>query len=805
MKKNYFMVVLISAFIMLLVAGNCQEKAGDLKITFNDKGLSSIMHGDVELLDANKIMPSVQSVRFPAADGKTEQIWEPKPKKPTFDTEKKVLTQEFDWGIIETAYTVTDTQLYFKVIITNATQKTINGISFFPVRLLVPRMRQNLQGTRLNDGYGIVTLLNYDLTNAANYSSWPYDAPKDGKQLIPLTLSLPEARIAKHPVVDNEKYFNSPGLQILPQAKLTFNFSLAFGRENSSIAEIAPEYNNMVNKAKPMVLKWSDRRPIGTIFYCHSNTGWKTNPRGFNFAKADKNDVTTPEGLKAFAEALNAYGDACVKNLKAVGAQGVIVWDLEGEEFWHPLSYIGDPRMLPQTAPEMDKLADEFLKKFTDAGIKIGVTIRPTEVYFREGQTPRFWHRDVKDPVEMMSDKIAYAKKRWGVTIFYLDSNVFGEGFDTKLPPASNVPWTMPVAMIQMLNEKHPDCLIIPEWSNTDYFRFSAPYSSPNLRQLGTDPSVRDRWSSAFGVTAVNTQLIEDNWDAYLRNVQGGDVLLFPAWYPATENSLVQLLYREADIRRQGLDAVLKKSEGDEAVRYYTATLLGKLDTPESLAALLVMLDDPNTLVRKSALAALSQRKGLNSPAIIDHMATWLVKPGDATNAALRPLAADVLGHIGEPAVAKLLEIMQGKNNQALPYVYRALGATNTENADVIALLLKPVEVAVAADPNQETVIKLLGNLKAKAAVPALINILKDNIRDHEFIRQQAVIALGKIGDKSAIEPLINEFKKGYSTVVVYSIEASLETALFALTGEKNMAGRNDWLKWWEKNNPKKP
>ncbi|MEI6521376.1 MAG: hypothetical protein WCO98_15265, partial [bacterium] len=478
MKKVYLLVIFLSALIIFFVAGNCQEKTADLKVTFNDKGLSSVIHGDVELLDANKVMPTVQFVRFPTDDGKTEQIWEPKPKKQSFDIEKKTLTQEFDWGIIETTYTFSDTQIYFNVVISNSTRKTISSINYFPVRLLVPRMRQNLQGTRLNDGYGIVTLLNYDLTNGANYSTWPYDAPKDGKQLIPITLNLPEARIAKHPVVDNEKYFNSPGLQILPQGKVSFHFSLAFGKENSSIADIAPEYNSMVIKSKPMVLKWSDRRPIGTIFYCHSNTGWKTNPRGFNFAKADKNDVTTPEGLKAFAEALNAYGDACVKNLKAVGAQGVIVWDLEGEEFWHPLSYIGDPRMLPQTAPEMDKLADEFLKKFTDAGIKIGVTIRPTEVYFREGQTPRFWHRDVKDPVEMMSDKIAYAKKRWGVTIFYLDSNVFGEGFDTKLPPASNVPWTMPVAMIQMLNEKHPDCLIIPEWSNTDYFRFSAPYSS---------------------------------------------------------------------------------------------------------------------------------------------------------------------------------------------------------------------------------------------------------------------------------------------------------------------------------------
>jgi HEAT repeat protein len=799
MKNSLFLLIVISMLINFSVISHCQEKMADLKVSFNDKGISSIIHGGIELLDEKNYQPSTQFIRFPTADGKTEQLWAPAVKKQSFDADKKILSQEYEWGNITYSYKITDTEIKVQADIQNTTKKTISSMNIYPFKLLLPRNRQNLQGTRFTDGFGNITLLNYDQVNSAYYGTWIHEAPKDGKQLIPITMSLPEARIAKHPVVDNEKYFNTPGIQILPQGKITFNFSLVFGKTNSSIAELAPEYSKINTDSKQMALKWSDRRPIGTIFYCHSNTGWKTNPRGFNFGKADKNDITTPEGLKAFADALNAYGDGCLKNLKAMNAQGVIVWDLEGEEFWHPLSYIGDPRMLPQTAPEMDKLADEFLKKFTDAGIKIGVTIRPTEVYYREGQTPRFWHRDVKDPVELMSDKMAYAKKRWGATIFYLDSNVFGEGFDTKLPPASNVPWTMPLSMIQQLNERHPDCLVIPEWSTPDYYLFSAPYSSPNLRQLGTDPGLRVRYPDAFGVTAVNLQLMEDYWDIYLRNVQGGDVLLFPAWYTAPENTVVQLVYREADIRRQGLAGVLNKTEGDEVVRYYAATLLGKLESPESLSALIVMLDDPSPLVRKSALAALSKSKNLKDAALTDRLAAWLVKPSDTINGAMRPLVADVLGNIGEPAVPKLLEIMQGKSTQPLPYVYRALGITGTANEQVISLLLKPVEAAVGADSNQETVIKILGELKAKAAVPALINILKDNVRDHEFIRQQAVIALGKIGDKSAIEPLINEFKKGYSTVVVYSIEANIENALFALTGEKNMAGRNDWLKWWEK------
>lgn len=807
MAGYYRIGFLMVCLLGMLISAVAQLATPDLQVTFGENGLVSIKHGAIELLDASMLAPSMQWVRFPTPDGKFEQLYEPKVTKQSFDAQKKVLTQIYEWGTVQIIYVLSGYRLNYTVTVTNTTQKSLGTFNLFPIKFLLPRTRQNLQGGTFVDGYGVVTVLDWDFGGGATYGIWPYETPKEGKQLIPLSMGLPNASIATHPIVDNAKYFNYSGRPIAAGKSASYHFSLVFGKPGSSISELVPEYYQAYSQAKPMLLKWPDRRPIGTIFYAHPNMGWKTNPRGFNFGKGAENDITTPEGLKAFALALQQYGDACLTNLKALQAQGVIVWDLEGEEFWHPLSYLGDPRMLPQVAPEMDRLEDAFLKKFTDAGLRVGMTIRPTEVFYREGQTPRFWQRDVKDPVEVMSAKIAYAKKRWGATIFYLDSNVFGSGFDTVIPAGSNVPWVMPVSMIQQLQARYPDCLIIPEWSEFDYYRFSAPYSSPNLRQFGTDGNTRQIYPKAFRIVAVNSDLIESNWQDYLWATQGGDILLFPCWFAASENDLVKLLYREGAIRQQGMPAILKKATAqtllaqaaspDEATRYYVASLLGNETDIASQALLIKLLDDTSPLVRKSALVALAQRKGLTDTALIERLAKWIEQPADAVNGALRAFVADVLGHMGEAAVPRLLTMLQGGQSQVVAYAYRALGATGTSNAQAIALLLQTVEKPVGADQNQEIAIKVLGDLKATSAIPALLTVLKDNVRDHEFIRQQAVIALGKIGDRSAIDALVNEYNKTYSTVVVYSIEQSIDDALYAITGEKNLVGKGDWQRWW--------
>ena len=86
-----------------------------------------------------------------------------------------------------------------------------------------------------------------------------------------------------------------------------------------------------------------------------------------------------------------------------------------------------------QTVPKLpnpSRDASSVAKMFRDAGLKVGVCIRPSKIFEWPKDKPipnyagRLFHTQVEDHVGEMADKIAYAKKRWGCTIFYMDTNV---------------------------------------------------------------------------------------------------------------------------------------------------------------------------------------------------------------------------------------------------------------------------------------------------------------------------------------------------------------------------------------------
>jgi hypothetical protein len=416
-----------------------------------------------------------------------------------------------------------------------------------------------------------------------------------------------------------------------------------------------------------------------------------------------------------------------------------------------------------------------------------------------------------------MSEKIACAQKRWGCTIFYLDSNVFGDGLLSKEEKAKmkGVPWTMPLGMIEQLARKHPDCLIVPEWSDRLYYTCSAPYSSVNLGQLGTDDESRRIWPGAFRVVSIRMGALEANWEAYLDGVQKGDVLLFESWYGAAENEVVRLIYREAAYRNKGLlDSLgkdrlsaLQKQAGDpsEEVRFRAAAGLGACKDPGALPALAALLADGSPIVRKRALISLSQAPTIGDAAVLGRLAEWLKGGKDPLDNVLRTFAADALARGGEAAVPALLDLLQqnspGVWPGARPYAIRALGKTGTTNSKAEEILVGFLQ-ASKPDKRAEhrlTVIEAAGLLRLKKAVPMLIQQLEDRVRDNEPLRGNTVVALGRIGDPIAMEPLIKHWDVGYSTVVVYWISGALDEALASLTGQKEILGKDAWKRWWQK------
>jgi hypothetical protein len=273
-------------------------------------------------------------------------------------------------------------------------------------------------------------------------------------------------------------------------------------------------------------LKWADRRPIGALFLASNFHSSPLNPRGwFNNRSFD---VRGEAGTAGFHKAMLEYADRSIAILKRTGSQGMIVWDLEGEEFPHKTTYIGDPRLLPRLAPEAEGVVDEFFSRFRRAGLAVGLTVRPQYLSFIPGGEPK--QEQVGDYERLLTEKIDYARRRWGATLFYIDSN-------------GGPLWPAEVLRLRRIAQQRPQVLLIPEHHDVFYYGFSAPYGSMQQSASPTAQAVRWLYPNAFQVLVVAGSKAGEAAVAYL----GGDILLFPAWFDNPSARFIESLAGRPD------------------------------------------------------------------------------------------------------------------------------------------------------------------------------------------------------------------------------------------------------------------
>jgi hypothetical protein len=307
------------------------------------------------------------------------------------------------------------------------------------------------------------------------------------------------------------------------------------------VAVLVRKCGSTFPESVPLTLDWNDRRPIGAIYLARGNTKWALNPRGwFNDPKFD---VFSTGGRKVFETRLMKYGDDSIALLKAMNAQGVIVWDIEGQEFAHPeSSYVGDPMLLFRIAPEMELFADEFFRMFVSHGLRTGICVRPQEIVFRPDGS--FYQREYLFNAEAifasLDRKIDYAKGRWNCSLFYIDSNF----------NAMNL-GLYDVAIFKKLHEKYPDVLLIPEHENRRYFAYTAPYYDFNEREKW--PGTRSLsiahtrfYPKAFSVINTAHGDVNGRRSELLDAVKRGNILLYRTWWRSPEFDAVASIYREA-------------------------------------------------------------------------------------------------------------------------------------------------------------------------------------------------------------------------------------------------------------------
>jgi hypothetical protein len=558
--------------------------ARSLEPRFDAKGLASVKCSGTELL--RKGQPEVRYVILEktavGTDGFKTYLFEKvavAPRTTKFDADAKILTQEFSWGSTALEYKTGKECLDLALTISNQSPRTLADFEVSLLELGFPSLPASW-----NSGQPLFTnsLDNLALVEAkiekgkllvCNRTIDPpmrlgFDKANDKSGLV-----FPLVMKGGINVAEAGSYVMEPhGLpRIAAGQSLTLQITLRFGPVSTPAAKMLEDVFQQFRDIHASKLQWLDRRPIAML---SRSSGFKghtsaSNPRGW--MNNPKLNVLTRDGKAEFRQAMLKEAERSVKVIKDTGGQGMIFWDVEGQENPHPITYIGDPRLVKRLAPEMDEIADDYFKIFRDAGLRTGVCIRPSQVYFDEmkkqwshgtgsdggpgrgNSYPQLRAKDVPwwkfyPLAERLSDRIDYAKKRWGCTLFYVDTNgVYRQsGEDQKFR------WfLLESAIWKQVQTKHPDVLIIPELASDDQtfhaanWAHTAAYMEVRGKGYRTPDYVRDLLPGAFSVVVINDGDIIKNRNEIKTGVARGDILMFRGWFDDSRNTWVKALYDE--------------------------------------------------------------------------------------------------------------------------------------------------------------------------------------------------------------------------------------------------------------------
>lgn len=148
------------------------------------------------------------------------------------------------------------------------------------------------------------------------------------------------------------------------------------------------------------------------------------------------------------------------------------------------------------------------------------------------------------------------------------------------------------------------------------------------------------------------------------------------------------------------------------------------------------LLNDPDWVVRREAVITLGE---MGDERCVEPLAKAL-RDGDWQ---VREVAIEAMGQVGSPAVDTLLRLL--RDWDVRKYAILSLGKIRDER------VLDPLMLQLRNDEFKDDAINALVEL-GEPSVPKLIAALKD--RD-ETVRKSAVLALGRIKNSDAIDPLI--------------------------------------------------
>ena len=149
--------------------------------------------------------------------------------------------------------------------------------------------------------------------------------------------------------------------------------------------------------------------------------------------------------------------------------------------------------------------------------------------------------------------RIDYAKRRWGCTLFYVDST------------ATAYTWINP-DVFKAVADAYPDVLLIPENESMRYFAYSAPLNSYVHHKITSTPvGARMVYPKSFSVLMTSDGDRPEDHAALVDAVRHDDILLFNGRYNDAGAEKIKKIYEEA---AQGIGdqrSVIGRSEvGDQ-------------------------------------------------------------------------------------------------------------------------------------------------------------------------------------------------------------------------------------------------
>ncbi len=594
-------------------------------------------------------------------------------------------------------------------------------------------------------------------------------------QTVAIELKGPNSPSTTYPVIYKLR-FPTP---IEPGETATFKGSLRVAPSGTPTTDMAEDVYDTFKQKFPFVLDWPDRRPIGVIFLANSGQNWPTNPRGwFNDPKVD---VTTEAGRADFRRRMLDLADRSIAIMRDVGAQGMLFWDVEGGEMPHAITYLGDPRALPDHAPEMDEVADEFFRKFIDAGFKTGVTIRPSKIITRPA-TGKPAHQQVDDPIADMSDKIAYAKKRWGATIFYMDTNVTWP-IDTR-PLEEDLTrgmWQGNASLISSadmvdLARRHPDTLIFPEFPRFGYYSAVGIYGETKTGgRLHTPEDVRAVYPEAMTVWKLGDVDFQVEWEGLLRASLDGDVQVFRAWFGDWANAFVKRLQEEKAYRQKlsGVEPAGSLADqlahDDLLVRYAALMSLTNPSVEQARVLLTALEQEKDWVLRRHMILALGNSGSEEAIPVLNRI---------ARNSAdrLDYVAMVSLGKLGGQGTEILVDIAKNQSGRTRQYALRALRL----NADPVAT---PLLVAIAEGEKADESGLAIRALETRHSPALEARMIEQLASDQPSRLIAAAQLLGHYRSQAALEPLVGLIQRSVSTLKNNQVRVAAGTALEQITG----------------------